>query len=184
MDKIIIGLVGEIASGKDTLVEHLKNKHQITTHKFSASLRDILDRLYLDINRENMQKLSQVLRENFSQNLLSEVIAGDVKKDDNKIIIVNGIRRLTDIEYLEELPEFVLIYITADLEKRHSRIAERGENEDDKNKTLEQFKIDNEAEPEQQISKVAETADHKIDNNGSFDELHQQMDDILNKLQK
>jgi len=182
--KVIIGLVGEIASGKDTLVEHLKDKHQATTHKFSASLRDILNRLYIDVSRENMQKISQVLRENFSQNLLSQVIAGDVKKDNNKIIIINGVRRLTDIEYLKKLPEFYLIYVTADLEKRYARLIKRRENEDDKNKTLEQFKLDNKAEAEQQISEVAKIANYKIDNNNSIEELYEQAEKIISELQK
>ncbi|PIR93310.1 hypothetical protein COT99_01520 [Candidatus Falkowbacteria bacterium CG10_big_fil_rev_8_21_14_0_10_43_10] len=182
-NKIILGLVGEIASGKDTLVDYLKKKHQATTHKFSASLRDILERIYLDISRENMQKLSQILRENFSQNLLSKVIAEDVKKDSNKIIVINGVRRLTDIEYLKQLPEFALVYVTADLEKRYARIAGRNENKDDRNKTLEQFKLDNEAEAEQQIPEVAKIAKYKIDNDGTFAELYGQIDTIIKSLQ-
>ncbi|MFA5318668.1 MAG: AAA family ATPase [Patescibacteria group bacterium] len=184
MNKIIIGLVGEIASGKDTLVDYLQKNYQATTHKFSASLRDILNRLYLDISRENLQKLSQILRENFNQNLLSKVIAGDVKNDDNKIIVINGVRRLTDIEYLKKLPEFHLIYVTADLDKRHKRIVSREENEDDKNKTLEQFKVDEQAEAEQQIPKVAQIANYRIDNNGTIDDLYRQIDKIINEIIK
>jgi len=82
------------------------------------------------------------------------------------------------------LPEFYLIYVTADLEKRYARLIKRRENEDDKNKTLEQFKLDNKAEAEQQISEVAKIANYKIDNNNSIEELYEQAEKIISELQK
>jgi len=102
--KIIIGFVGEIASGKDTAVMYLVKKYHASQYKFSGILRDILNRLYLELSRENLQKISQVLRENFSQDILSKVIASDVQADNNAIVIVNGIRRASDIVLSTSLP--------------------------------------------------------------------------------
>ena len=109
--KNIIGLVGEIASGKGLAVKYLKEKHGAASYRLSDPLRDILSRLRLEINRKNLQDISRVLREHFGQNLLAKVIAEDAKNDTNKIVVVDGIRRPEDIEYLAKLPEFKLVYI-------------------------------------------------------------------------
>ncbi len=179
--KIILGFVGPLASGKGTSAQYLKDKYQGEIFKFSTVLRDILDRLYLKQNRQNLQTLSTVLRQNFSQDILSKVIFEDVNNSQNNLIIIDGIRREEDIKYLKNLPNFILISIDADLKIRYQRLIKRNENSDDKNKTLEQFKLDNQQEPEQKIKIIAEKAQEKINNNGSFTDLYQQLDLIVKK---
>lgn len=181
MSKIILGLCGEIASGKGTVVKYLEEKYGATSHRFSTPLRDVLKRLYLKINRKNMQDISRVLRESFGQSLLAKVITEDVKNDQNKIIIVDGVRRPADIEYLTKLPEFKLAYITANIKTRYERIIKRGENVDDLNKTFEQFIKDHQAETELLIPEIGKTAKIKIDNNGDYEALYKQIDEIITK---
>jgi dephospho-CoA kinase len=183
-NKIILGLVGEMASGKGTAVKYLEEKYKATSHRFSTSLRDVLNRLSIEINRKNMQDLSRILREQFGENLLAKVISEDANKDNNNIIVIDGIRRPADIEYLAKLPEFKLAYITANIEKRHERIVLRGENEDDKNKTLAEFKKDHEAETELEIPKIGQTAKIKINNNGTYEELYAQIDKVIEEVLK
>ena len=182
--KIILGLVGEMSSGKGTAVEYLEKKYSATSHRFSTSLRDVLSRISVEINRKNMQDLSRILREQFGENLLAKIISDDAKNDNNKIIIIDGIRRPADIEYLAKLPEFKLVYITASIKKRHERITKRNENKDDKNKTLEEFKKDHEAETEIEIPKIGKSAEIKIDNNGNFDNLYTQIDKTIEETLK
>ncbi len=177
--KIIIGLVGEIASGKGLIVQYLKEKYKATSYRFSEPLRDILNRLYLPINRKNMQTMSQILRENYSQNILAKIMAMDAKKDNNGMVVIDGIRRMADIEYLKEIPEFKLVYVTADMKIRYDRIINRAENSDDNNKTFEQFEREHEAEPELKIAKVGQIAEFKIDNSGTKEELYAQVDKIM-----
>ncbi len=177
--KIILGLAGEIASGKGTVAEYLNKKHNASTHRFSTMLRDVLDRLHLEHTRENMQKISTALRKNYGEDTLARVIAEDVKKDDAEIIVVDGVRRLDDIKYLKELDGFNLVYIEAEIKKRYNRIIERSENTDDQNKTFEQFEKDHQGEPELQIKGLKEYADIVIDNNGVMEDLYQQVDEII-----
>ncbi|MFA6551325.1 MAG: AAA family ATPase [Patescibacteria group bacterium] len=180
--KIIIGIVGEISSGKGMATGYLMEKYQAANYRFSTALRDILNRVYVEIKRDNMQILSRILRENFGQDLLAQVIAEDVKKETNPLIVIDGVRRFTDIAYLRQLPEFKLIYIVTNLEKRFERLRLRRENEDDAGKTLEQFKIDSQAEAEKEIAAVGQTADYVVDNNGAVADLYRQIDEIINKL--
>jgi dephospho-CoA kinase len=181
MNKAIIGFAGEIASGKDTAVSYLKEKHGALTFKFSACLRDILDRMYLGQTRENMQTLSTILRKNYSQDLFSKVIAKDVQASDKELIVIGGVRRQTDIEHLKNIPGFKLAYIDADEKIRYERLIKRSENPDDQTKTFEQFQKEAQAETENQIRDLKDIADVVIDNNGSLEDLYKQLDKLLNQ---
>jgi len=182
--KIIIGLAGELAAGKGTAAEYLEKKYKANSHRFSTMLRDILDRLYLEQNRENMQKLSTILRKNFGEDTLAKVISQDVARDDGAIVVIDGVRRLADIKYLKEMPEFKLVYIEASMENRFERIKKRGENTDDTTKTFAEFKRDHEGEAESRIRGLKNDADYVLDNNGSIDELYEQIDKIIEKALK
>jgi dephospho-CoA kinase len=177
--KLILGFVGEIASGKGTAVKYVEEKYKASSYRFSTPLRDILNRLHLEINRKNLQDISLILREHFGQNLFAKIISEDAKNDNNKIVIVDGIRRPADIEHLKKLPEFKLVYITADEKTRYERLLARGENIDDKNKTFEEFKKDHEAETEILIPEIGKTSDYKIDNNGTTEKLYERLDEII-----
>jgi dephospho-CoA kinase len=126
-----------------------------------------------------MQKLSTILRENFGQDLFSKVISEDIKRDDSEVVIVDGIRRESDIEYLKKMKGFKLIYVEADMKIRYERIIKRGENADDNRKTFEEFKKDHQGEAELQIKGLKGIADIVLDNNGTLEDLYQQIDDIL-----
>lgn len=183
MAKIILGLTGQISSGKSTITEYLKDKHIAVSYSFSTPLRTILDRIYLEQSRKNMQDLSLGLRSNFGDDILASTIANDVKQDNSHdLIIIDGVRRIPDIKYLRQLPEFKLISIEADQKTRWQRMTMRGENSDDVQKTFSQFQRDEQAEAEQKISEVAKSADFHIDNNGTIEELYKQIEKILSNL--
>lgn len=177
--RIVVGLAGEIASGKGTTAKYIMEKFNGGTHRFSTALRDVAQRMYLEENRENLQKISTIFRENFFGDILSAVIAKDVQNDEHEIIAIDGVRRMADITYLKKIPGFKLAYIEADMEKRYERITKRGENTDDTSKTFEEFKKDHEREAEKQIRDLKDKADFVIDNNGSIEELYKQIDEII-----
>ncbi len=181
MSKIILGLAGEIASGKGTTAKYICEKHGGNSHRFSTALRDVAARMYLEESRENLQKISTIFRENFFDDILSAVIAKDVLNDEHKIIAIDGVRRMADISYLQKIPGFKLVYIEAEMKKRYERIIGRGENTDDKTKTFEEFQKDHEREAERQIKDLKNQAEYVIDNNGSLDELYKQIDEIIKK---
>jgi len=181
MDKKIIGFCGKISSGKGTACAYLQEKYGAEIVMFSQSLRDVLNRLYMDITRENMQKLSTILRQEFSQSILAKVVSQDAQNSQANLIVVDGIRRPKDIEYLEKLPNFILVSIEAEQEKRWQRLVTRGQNQDDINKTFEQFKIDEQAETELLIDEIAKKANYVIDNNGSTEDFFSQIEIIYSK---
>lgn len=179
MSKIIFGVVGPLASGKEEVKKYLEKNYGAGTHRFSVMLRDILNRLYLPITRDNMQNLSLDLRNRFGGDTLARVIAEDVKKDRHEIIVIDGVRREDDIVKLKDVPGFYLVGIDAKPEIRYERLIKRGENADDNQKTYEEFIIDNQKEAELEIPKVMGKAKYQINNDGSFSDLYRQIDVIV-----
>ncbi|MFA6194733.1 MAG: AAA family ATPase [Patescibacteria group bacterium] len=184
MSKIILGFSGLMVSGKDTCKTYVMEKYGASGHRYSTMLRDILNRLYLPITRENMQDLSLDLRTRFGSDTLARVIAEDVKNDNNEIIIVEGIRRLPDIVSLKDLPNFYLISLNVDLPVRYQRLTNRRENADDATKTFEEFVTDNGREAEQDIPTVMAKAKYQLNNNGTKEELYAQIDKIIADIKK
>ncbi len=182
MEKIILGFVGDLCAGKGTIAKYLKEKHGVNSYRYSTMLRDIVHRIYVDESRENLQLLSKILRENFGQDVMSKVIAEDVVHDEKHIVAVEGIRRPTDITYLEKLPGFHLIYITADPKTRWERVVKRNENIGDDKLTLEQFLASEQVEAESLIKELGKKASYTIVNNGTFEELYAQLEAILKNI--
>lgn len=180
--KVIIGLVGDLAAGKGLLTAYLKEKYGVNGYRFSTILRDILDRLYLPQQRDFQQKLSTLLRENFSQDILGRIIAEDVKHDPNDLVLVDGIRRASDITYLSQLPGFSLVYLTADPKIRWERLIARDENPGDAQKTFEQFLQDEQTEADRTIKATGATAKYTLENNGTVEEIQQKIDELVQKL--
>ncbi len=180
--KIILGFVGDLAAGKGTICKYLNEKYNCNAYRYSTMLRDILDRMYLDQSRENMQNLSTILRKNFSEDVMSKVIAKDVMNDSKNLVVVEGIRRPSDITYLENEENFNLIYITADPKIRWQRLVKRKENPGDQQKTFEEFSKDEQAEADQLIKSLGQKAKFTINNDGNFEEFYEQMEVIIKKL--
>ncbi len=180
--KTILGLVGEIASGKGTVAKYLHEKYESNTYRFSTMLRDIMNRLYLPVNRNNLQSISTLLREQFGQDVMSRVIAKDVENDRNDLVVVDGIRRPTDITYLRKIHGFHLVSLIADPHLRWQRLVARDENEGDAKKTFEEFIKNGEAEAETLIIELNKEAEYTIDNNGVKEQLFSQVEDMLTSM--
>lgn len=180
--KIVLGFVGDLAAGKGTVCRYLQETYDTPSYRFSTMLRDVLKRIYVEPSRENLQRISTLLRENFGQDVMSRVIAEDVKNDSHGVVAVEGVRRPSDITYLKENPGFHLIYITADPKVRWERLVKRAENPGDSDKTFEQFLSDEQAEADRLIATLGAGAEFTIVNSGTFNDLYQQLEKILQTI--
>lgn len=181
MAQRVIGVVGEMGAGKTTIANYLKEKHGAVSFRFSGMLRDMLRRIHVPVERANMQALSTFVRSHFGEDIMSKVVAKDVQESDADLIVTEGIRRPSDIDFLKELPNFKLIAVRVDPRTRFERITARTENKDDRSKTWEQFQKDSSQESEQQVTAIEEMADIIIDNNGTLDELHMTLENFVNQ---
>jgi len=181
--KLILGFVGLPASGKGTSAEYCQKKYGASTYRFSTMLFDLLNRIYLETNRDNLIKMSEAIRGTFGEDTMAKVMAKDAESDTNNLIVIDGIRRMADIEYLSKLPNFILIEIFAEPRVRYERLIKRSEKPDDQTKTFEQFMEDHKRSTEMSIPEVASHATEHIDNNGSVEELHKNLDNLVKKYE-
>ncbi|MBU0661215.1 AAA family ATPase [Patescibacteria group bacterium] len=177
--KIILGFTGMIACGKGTAAAYMEEKYGASTYRFSTMLRDVMDRFHLPHTRENLVGISEYIRNTHGEDTMAKTMAKDVEQDKTQIIIVEGIRRMADIAYLTQLPNFVLVNIEATPEHRYERIIKRGENSDDNSKTYEAFLADHERPTEITIPEVMTHAKETIHNDGSLKELYAQLDTLI-----
>lgn len=183
-DKIIIGLVGEMVSGKDTVADYLVKKYKSKTVSFSQPLRDILDRIYLPQTRINMATLGTALRAKFGQDVLANAVIEEIKASNNSIICLPNIRLESDMTELKKFKNFILISIETDQKIRFQRITKRLQNKDDANKTWSQFLKDSKLATETKIKKIAKKAKYSITNNTNYSDLYSQVDHIMKEILK
>ncbi len=183
MPKMILAFAGKLASGKAVCQQYITEKYNADNTRFSTSLRDVLQRLHLPISRENLQNLSLDLRNRFGSDVLARTIAEDVKNSQKDIVVIDGIRRLDDINNLKGLPGFHLISVDASPEKRYERMKERNENAGDDKKSFADFLRDEAGESELQIPAVMAAANFHLDNNGDLEQLHEQIDKMVQEIQ-
>jgi len=182
MKKIVIGLVGEMGAGKDTIIEHIKeNFKDVVSLKFSTPLNETLKIFFDEIKREDQQWLVNGLRERFGQDILARAIAKKIRSIDGGIILLNGIRVWDDYDVIKEIEGAHIIYVTANDKIRWERMSKRGEKADDKC-TWEEFLKKHKNATEISIAKIGEKADFKIENNGTLKELYEKTDKLIEKL--
>jgi uridine kinase len=179
MAKLILGLAGEMSSGKGTIASHICSEYKASTHRFSTIMRDVLDRLYLEQSRKNMQILSEILRKNYSEDIFAKSMFHDVEKDKHEIVVVDGVRRSEDIIHLRPLAHFKLIYVETDIRLRYERLIKRSENTDDSQKTFEEFEREHLADSELQIKDLKNYANYVVNNDGQYNDLHAQIEKII-----
>lgn len=183
VNKIIFGFTGPMGSGKDTAANYLETKYNGKNYSYSTMLADVLKRYYLEINRDNLIKISEAMRATFGEDIMAKTMAHDLESDSHHIVSTSNVRRMGDIEHLSKLPGFVLIAIDADSKIRYERILKRAQRSDELNKTYEQFLADQQRSTEISILETMKHATEKIDNNGTLEELYSQVDALVKKYE-
>lgn len=183
-NKIVIGLAGQIASGKDTIADYIANKYGGVSVSFSKPLRDILNRAYLPIDRLNLSWLAQTFINRFGGDVISNIIGHEIEASDKTIFILPNIRREDDAAYFKNWPGYVLVGINTETKTCYDRLIQRSQNIDDQTKTWEQFQKDLQLSTEVSIDGLIKKAPIKIDNNGTFEDLYKQIDKIMEGLLK
>jgi dephospho-CoA kinase len=182
MPSLIIGLVGRQGSGKGTVAKVLKERYHADLFRFSSILYDVLKRLTIEATRDNLIKLSGILRENFGEDVLAYAIENDALNATSDIVVVDGIRRIEDIAALEPLSQFKLIEISAPAKVRFDRMKGRGEKSGESQMSWDDFAAQEQAPTEITIPAVAARAWKAIDNGGTEEELLEKIDELMKEL--
>lgn len=181
---MIIGIAGTLGAGKGTVVEYLKKKGFVH-YSSSEILKEILRESGQVESRKNLSHLADELMKKYEGGILHFSHERARKSAVNKYIL-EAIHRVNEADYVQGIGG-VVVGVDADVKMRYARIVQRKEGEKD-NVTYEQFLKDVAREDEGEtgtgpnIRAVLKMADYTIMNNGSLEELHVAIEEVLKKI--
>ncbi|MDO8503419.1 MAG: hypothetical protein Q7S60_01890 [bacterium] len=184
-NKLIIGLVGEKGGGKGAFTEVLRevaSGREITHIQFRDVIQETLELWGIPATRQNLTKLAVAMTSTFEDAITHATFrkADSVESD---IIIFDGIRWQGNIDGLRQLPNNVLVYVTADPEIRYQRAKARKEKVGEGSLTFEEFMKEEQLKTELLIPQIGRTADFTIKNNGTLEEFKNQVKDFYREVQ-
>lgn len=165
----LIGVGGPTASGKTTAAKNLIKHFGADTNRFSSILATIANDIGLPTDKENLQNLSTSLRTRLGEDALARGMCEWVKTSKNDVIVVEGLRRMTDIESLARVAAetgrtWSFFYIDATYEERFARYTKRLVDEGKEAPTEEVFNALENQECENELPQLKERAHAVIDN--------------------
>jgi dCMP deaminase len=180
---MIIGLTGKNGSGKTVVCDYLRSR-SFEYYSLSDEIRKEIRSRGLDITREVLINVGNELRERLGPGILAERILNILDHDRNYVI--DSIRNPYEVEVLRRRPDFTLLALDADVAIRFERSRQRGR--ENAAQTLPQFieeesrELDSSNPASQQLNATREKTDLVVINNGTLEELHRQLDELLSPL--
>lgn len=183
---IVIGITGEIGSGKDTFSAHLikiAKEKKIVRMRFSDILKETLDLWNIPLTRHNLQYLAIIMDKQYGKGTLTNAIRHKISSQTADFVILEGVRWLTDVPLIRSFELNYLIYITSEQEIRFKRVKKRAEKVDEKSLTINRFKLEDKEPTEIHISKIGKKADVKIENNKSLKEFLEKIENFYKSIE-
>ena len=179
----VIGVIGQNGSGKDEVLKYLRAKHNIPFLSTGDMVREIAVKEDKDPTRENLQEISERYFREFGRGFFVKQAAEKIRRNGWQIGGITGIRSLDDVQTLRNSfgKDFVLINVYISIpEVRYDRMSQRNESRDPH--SYEQFLSQDEAEEDLfHIQSAAQYADYSLNNDGSLDDLHREIDELVIK---
>lgn len=179
--RIVIGLTGEICTGKTTLAEYLRFKHGFKSLRYSQVIR----RLYsCEDSRSTLQNIgSYIAKSSEMQRQLSLEIIKEIEAHPNTNYVVDGLRHMIDFDTLSEHfgDRFTLLEIQSTFTKMFHRYNKRSFEQVSK----EQFQdiLRNEAEQDiVSLTMLCYTHNNIITNNKTFKDYFESVELKLKEL--
>ncbi|MEA2003944.1 MAG: AAA family ATPase [archaeon] len=176
MPNTIIGITGLARSGKDTVADYIAEKHSFKVFTMSDTLRSECMKRGLDISKDNLSHIGDAMRKEFGNDI---VAVKTIEKAGNfPRSIITGVRSPEEIDiFKHHSPGFILLSVEAPDSSRFGRRTEKDP------KTETDFFARDERDMENKgMGDVIEMADHTIINNGTFDQLYENVDKFLDSL--
>lgn len=180
---LVIGLVGLQASGKTVVASHLADLGAKRVRMGNIVWREVEQR-GLELNERNVGNIANELRKEGGMGAVAKHCIPIIKEKGkrNRSVVVDGVRGIAEVEvFKNEFDErFVLISIEASKDTRYKRIRERKRKDDSLDP--ESFEEKENRESNWGLKEAMESADYRIENEGTLEELKEKTSKIYEKI--
>jgi dephospho-CoA kinase len=181
---MIIWITWTLGAGKWTISDYLIEKKWFKHYSVSGYITQEIKKRWMEINRDSMYQVWRDLKKQNWADFIVKELYKKAKQEWNNAII-ESIRSPWEVDWLKELDDFKLISVDADIKIRYDRIKLRWSEKD--NVDFQTFVANNERERDSDstdptkinLSKCIALADSKINNNWNFEELYNQINEII-----
>lgn len=179
---MIIGLTGKNGAGKGVVADFLKATG-FTYYSLSDIIRERLKQRGEEISRENLITLGRKLRAEGGPSVLADLILA--KLDIDKNYVVDSIRNPAEVRSLRQRKNFIFINVEADQKVRFNRVKERARENDPRDfkefVRLENEELQSNDTSGQQLLKTAAMADETLVNDGTVEQLREDVRTLVIK---
>jgi len=166
-------------SGKSTIVSALKAKG-IEVLNLGDGVRAEAKRRNLEPTGDNLGKLMLELRKKNGAGAIAELLTESIKNSQSNVIIVDGVRSITEVEVLRNVGSVKLLSIEATADTRYKFLSSRGRSDDPI--TREKFEERDNRELGVGIGESIAIADETIVNSDiTLDELTERAHKVIKK---
>lgn len=180
----IIGLIGLIGSGKDTVSEYIAGKYSYKMVGFGDIVREIATGLGRSHNRDDLQRTQRECRERYGEGYFGSLVVKKIRETGWERVIINGIRIPPDVEAPKKAfgENMIVALVDARPEIRFERMKSRKRVGDPQ--TFEEFRRQEKNELKLfNFEGVLKYVERRIDNNGTLDGLHENADALVKELE-
>ena len=175
---ITIGITGTLGAGKGTSVDYLIQHRGFVHYSVRAFITEEIKRRGLEVNRDTMTLVGNDLRAQHSPSWIVEQLYEQAQASGCNCII-ESVRTAGEVEALRGKPSFYLFAVDADPRVRYERVVLRGSETDHISYETflanEQREMANDDPNKQNPRYCIDHADYRFDNNGTREELNQQV---------
>jgi dephospho-CoA kinase len=175
---MILGITGTNGAGKGTVVDYLVQKKGFTHHSVREFLLEEIRTRGLPEDRNSMREVANELRQKHHPAHIIEMLHTRAKESPEHVII-ESVRTVGEAEFLKSVGA-KLLAVDADRKIRYERVVVRGSVTD--KVSFEEFCMQEDREMQStevwdmNIFAVMKMADFTLMNDGSLEELHDQID--------
>ncbi|MCF8234909.1 MAG: AAA family ATPase [Bacteroidales bacterium] len=182
---ITIGITGTLGAGKGTIVEYLVGKKRFRHYSVRGFLTEEIRKRGMPLNRDSMTHLANELRALHGPSFIADELYREASEADVNSVI-ESIRTPGEVELLRSKKNFYLFAVDADPEKRYKRITLRNSETDSISYETflanEKREMQSEDPNKQNLKKCIYMADFVFTNNGTKEELFDQVEKALIKI--